>query len=302
MVNYVLDPGPVRVAARCSDQLEATIVLVGCGGTGGFLGEALARLVLGKRAVLALVDPDRVGPENLGRQAFQKADLGRFKAEVLAERLARGFGCEVAYSVVPYNAHVHAAAFSKPSRLGLVIGAVDNAAARRAIAATLDEQTGKQFSWGSPPPVFWLDAGNGFNSGQVLLGNALRPEQLRGAFNPSAGVCHALPAPSLQRPDLLQAPPPATVQAPACAVAVAVGEQSATVNQMMAALVASYVERLLDGTCAWMASYVDLNDGTLRCLPADPRLVASMVGLHFNALVDRRNHGVSREVSRIGSP
>jgi hypothetical protein len=208
---------------------------------------------------------------------------------VLAERLATHFACEVGYSVLPYNARVHAAAFRHPSRLGLIIGAVDNAAARRAIATTLDEHTSRPFGWGSPPPVLWLDAGNGYNSGQVLLGNALRPEQLRCAFDPSSGLCRALPAPSLQRGDLLQAPPSGNAQPPAtCAVAVVRHEQSATINQLMAAILASYVERLLAGTCTWMATYVDLQDGFLQCVPADPRQAAAVVGLHPNALVSQR--------------
>ena len=33
-----------------------------------------------------------------------------------------------------------------------------------------------------------------------------------------------------------------------------------------------------------MASYFDLDDGTLRCLPADPKLVADIAGLHPNAV------------------
>jgi hypothetical protein len=145
--------------------------------------------------------------------------------------------------------------------------------------------------FGAQPASLRVDTkGNGYNNGQVLLGNALRSEQIRGAFNLSAGVCRALPAPSLQRPDLLQAPPQTTVQPPACAVAVAVGEQSATINQIMAALMASYVERLLDRRCAWMASYVDMDNGTLQCVPADPRQVVPIVSLHVNALVDRGHH------------
>ena len=52
----------------------------------------------------------------------------------------------------------------------------------------------------------------------------------------------------------------------------------------MAAIAASYVEHLLTGTCAWMASYFDLDDGTLRCVPPDPKTVA---GLHVNAVVAR---------------
>ena len=173
------------------------------------------------------------------------------------------------------------------------------AAARRAIATTLDERTARPFDWGSPPPVLWLDAGNGYNSGQILLGNALRPEQVRGAFDPSVGVCRALPAPSLQRPDLLEAPPLNNVQPPAtCALAVAHAEQSATINQVMAALVASYVERLLNGTCTWMATYVDLHDGLLRCVPTDPGQVAAVVGLPTVSLLTGRRCSARNSRSR----
>lgn len=136
---------------------------------------------------------------------------------------------------------------------------------------------------GPLPSVWWLDSGNGRNSGQVLLGNATRPEALRGAFLPVAGRCRALPAPSLQRPDLLDAPPEPQPR-PDCAEAVAGGDQGPTINQMVAALAASYVEKLLGGTCAWMASYFDLDDGTLRCVPADPKTVAALAGLHPNAV------------------
>src|SRR5207237_8008503 len=138
----------------------------------------------GIRGALYLVDTCRVGPENLSRQAFGRSDLGRFKAEVLAERLTQSFAGELGYSVAPYDARVHAAAFARSSRLGLIVGAVDNAAARRAIAATLEHECARSYGWGSPPSVLWLDAGNGYNSGQVLLGNALRPDQLRGTFDP----------------------------------------------------------------------------------------------------------------------
>jgi hypothetical protein len=40
--------------------------------------------------------------------------------------------------------------------------------------------------------------GNGAASGQLYLGNALRAEGLRGAFNPETRLCRALPAPSIQ--------------------------------------------------------------------------------------------------------
>ena len=264
--------------------------MVGCGGTGGFLAEAVCRLLLGRRARLFLVDPDRVEPHNVARQAFDAADTGRFKAQVLAERLARRFGRGVGYSVLPYDAGLHARVFGGArSRLNLLVGCVDNGAARRALAATLDDDRAGYAGDGSQRPrqaVWWLDAGNGRNSGQVLLGNATRARGLRGAFPPGEERCRSLPAPSLQRPDLLEVPPaaPEPQTAPDCAQAVARGDQGPTVNQVAAALAASYVEKLLVGTCGWMATYFDLDDGTLRCVPADPTTVAAVAGLRRDAV------------------
>ena len=125
--------------------------------------------------------------------------------------------------------------------------------------------------------------GNGRNSGQLLLGNTTRPEALRRAFIPTDARCRALPAPSVQRPDLLNTPPESRPQAD-CAEAVAAAEQGPTINQVVASIAASYVEKLLAGICGWMATYFDLDDGMLRCLPADPKLVAEIAGRHPNAV------------------
>ena len=47
------------------------------------------------------------------------------------------------------------------------------------------------------------------------------------------------------------------------------GTQGPTINQVVASIAASYIEKLLAGTCTWMASYIDMDDGIMRCLPAD---------------------------------
>ena len=277
-MSYRIDPCRPGGRGRAEVEHTAVIVLVGCGGTGSFLAEALCRLLIGRPADVYLVDMDRVEQHNVGRQAFDRADVGRFKAQVLAERLSRRFGRTIGYSVLPYDRELHAQVFGHPlSRLNLLVGAVDNAAARRAIAATLD---------GHSNHVWWLDLGNGRNSGQALLGNAVRPEALRGAFVPHLALCRALPSPSLQRPDLLEAPP-----APAltldCAEAVVHEMQGPTINQVVAAIAANFIEKLLDDTCHWMSAYFDLDDGTLRCLPAEPKTVASLAGLHPNTVTQR---------------
>ena len=53
------------------------------------------------------------------------------------------------------------------------------------------------------------------------------------------------------------------------------------------AIAASYVEKLLNGTCGWMATYVDMDDGCFQCVPADQRHVAQIAVLHTNTVVNR---------------
>ncbi|MBA7689610.1 MAG: hypothetical protein GH143_01725 [Calditrichaeota bacterium] len=139
------------------------IVVVGCGGTGGFVAEGLCRLLNGYDIPLTLIDHDRVEPHNLIRQHFYAADVGKFKSQALAERLARQFGQRIGYSVYPFDADLIAQEFGGGmyARMvqGIIIGCVDNAEARRSIA--------NNFQFGN----WWLDAGNGYSSGQVLIGS-----------------------------------------------------------------------------------------------------------------------------------
>src|SRR4030042_2681916 len=106
-------PLTYRLAA---DRLREgdTILVVGCGGTGGFVAEGLCRMLAGARFDLVLVDHDRVEQRNLHRQNFYSEDLDKFKPQALAERLARKFGRPAGYSVNPFQLI--------ESRPGLVIG------------------------------------------------------------------------------------------------------------------------------------------------------------------------------------
>lgn len=48
-MTYLIDSRPV-VGRTARHTLDAAIVLVGCGGTGGFLADALCRLLIGRTA------------------------------------------------------------------------------------------------------------------------------------------------------------------------------------------------------------------------------------------------------------
>ena len=270
-----------------SPEAAPALVVVGCGGTGGFLAESIARLLLGREAMLYLVDMDRVEPHNVARQAFGREEVGRFKAQALAERLAERYAREVGYSVLPYDRALHARAFDGARGLKLVVGCVDNAYARRAIAETLGQGVPAPYGYSQSREVWWLDCGNGRNSGQVLLGSVTSPAELKGSFREAEGVCTALPAPSMQSSELLDAAPRPPEPELDCAERIERTEQGPTINQVIAALAVSYVEKLLTGSCSWMASYVDMDAGTLATVAADPKAVSRLSGLHPNAIVSR---------------
>jgi molybdopterin/thiamine biosynthesis adenylyltransferase len=65
----------------------SNVLIVGCGGIGCALAELLARAGVGK---ISLIDADSIEVSNLQRQmAYTPADLGFYKADVLAKRLTQ---------------------------------------------------------------------------------------------------------------------------------------------------------------------------------------------------------------------
>ena len=246
------------------------ITVVGCGGTGGFVAEGICRLFQGREATIVLVDHDRVEPHNLLRQNFYPDDVGKFKSQALADRLARDYRRSIGYSVYPFrneDSRPNGNGFpGLPAYCGnLIIGCADNAAARRAMAECLP----------GDPRRWLIDAGNDSNWGQVLVGNVAEPVILE--ESPFAGeTCYLAPAPTLQRPDLLTAvsarPPDVD-----CAAALDLTDQDPTINQMMASIVLQVVRRMVAGTCPFMGLYVDMDQGTVSPTYVTPEAVERLV-------------------------
>jgi len=236
--------------------------------------EGLCRLLANSELDLLLVDHDRVEPHNLRRQNFFEGDVGKFKSQALAERMARHYGRPVGYSVYPYDRDLlnEATGIGMRQNKGIIIGCVDNADARRSIADRIE--------WGD----WWLDAGNGHQSGQVLFGNTRKQSELEGSFNETDQTVSHLPVPSLQLPSLLHPPTKPAIRDLDCAEAIEEDDQSPTINQMMATLVLEFMYRLLKGTLTWMGAYVDLDAGNLTTVPAEPETVAMMFGLKVDTL------------------
>ena len=74
---------------RISEQATVKIVLLGAGGTGGYLIPHLYRIAhsINKSIRIIMCDGDVVKEKNLIRQNFVRQDIGHNKAKVLAERM-----------------------------------------------------------------------------------------------------------------------------------------------------------------------------------------------------------------------
>ena len=264
------------VSLKGSDNPK--LVIVGCGGTGSLVAEGLCRLLINSDLTLMLVDFDRVEPHNLLRQNFFAGDVGKFKSQALAERLSRQYGRKIGYSVFPYKRDM----FDTPIGRGMInkamsliiIGCVDTTEARRSIA------DGMSANWNN----WWLDVGNGHHSGQVLLGNTGKPDEMKESFDSASHTVTRLPLPSVQLPALL-IPPVENTRPRDCAEAIEDDEQSPTINQAMAMLVVDFMYRLLNGTLTNTGAYIDLDAGTLQTVPATPATVARMCGLRVSELM-----------------
>ncbi len=253
------------IAEYHKKRMNNHVLVVGCGGTGGFVAEGLCR-ILPPDWRIVLQDHDRVEERNLLRQNFYESDLGKFKAQALAERLSTNYNRAIGYKVLPFGLN-SAGMYSVPS---IYIGCVDNADARRRIC---QEPMGL---------AYWIDAGNSHHSGQVLIGNC-NEYGMKGSFLPSSGIARMLPLPSVQLPSILD---PVAAPEPDCATAVQREEQSPVINQMMATLVLQAVHALINSRLTWMATYVDLEAGTLSTVHIEPKTVARILKVRVDTLIN----------------
>lgn len=144
---------------------EVTFIVVGCGGTGGYLVPNLARMAANFDAPnirIVLLDGDIVEHKNLKRQNFIVPDIGKPKAQVLAERYSAALGIEIQYEteyikdVDTLENLVH----SDDSGATVVLGCVDNHRTRQVLAEWFRAKKGR----------IWIDAGNEEMHGQVICG------------------------------------------------------------------------------------------------------------------------------------
>lgn len=220
------------------------LVLVGVGGTGGYLAQGVAKLVAGYDLDLdvSLIDPDIVEERNIYRQNFLACEVGHAKAEVLAARLNAQFG--TAFASYVGKGEEYDRAHRDSGYRTLFVTCVDTLAARTPYAAK----------------PLWLDCGNALAHGQVVFGTTARKSACKDAAKgwQNTPTVKALPNAALKLglADLAEEP-----AAPSCA-AQPFAEQGCFVNELAALSALTIVHQLLvAGTVTTPAIWFDLRRG-----------------------------------------
>ena len=151
---------------KFSKNNSLKIILIGAGGAGGYIAPHLYRIAYasGRKVQIIIADGDIVEKKNLIRQNFADCDIGKNKAQVLAERYAGAFGIKANYipdfieSKFMLEELTSSAAFNGPQTI--LIGAVDNNRSRQMCHDVFQESRN----------IIYIDSGNGEYTGQIVCG------------------------------------------------------------------------------------------------------------------------------------
>ena len=239
------------------EQREIQLILVGCGGTGSWLAPAIARVGkilierFQKAVEIIFFDPDRVEEKNTYRQNFCSAEIGKNKAEALAERYGFAWGIEIKAVEKFFSGDV----MRHYGGLRVIIGCVDRASGRKEIMDAIGNG------------CVWLDCGNTRSYGQVLCG--VQPNHNAKPFA-IPGYCGMLPLPGVVHPELVTVgedlePSFTKDNGLSCAEIALLDSQGLAINQRMAAGAADYLVRMsITKDLRKYATYIDLESGTTQ--------------------------------------
>lgn len=248
---------PVTIPHKNDNPMGFNIMVVGAGGTGGYLVRDLARFIYALREKgdprqfsISLIDGDEVEAKNVLRQNFMGKDIGKKKSDVLAKRYANAFGIEIQSVSEMANANLLGELHKHDNVRGqniqnIVVGCVDNHDARRAMKTYSDNRSN----------VYWIDSGNETKSGQAVIGygrfnrNTNGYRSSRNAYNvPQRNTVFSLPNVVDLYPEIGDAAQDVVEETKvSCAEASMVDTQNIFVNMTAAGHVLSYIRQVVMG-------------------------------------------------------
>jgi len=233
-----------------TNDINFHIIIIGAGGTGGYLIPNLSRFIASlpsneenfKNHIITIVDGDKVEEKNIIRQNFITQDIGRYKAEVLAERYSQAFGIELnAYTEYietedELDYILNLCNFHVP----IIVGCVDNNKTRQLIHKAFFKMNRL---------IFWLDGGNEEFSGQVVLGSNYYYKHLKEEhFNPSIPLRVFLSPVTMLYPDILEDQDSKFNSELSCAENAISAPQSITANLTSANIIMNFLTQIMSAT------------------------------------------------------
>lgn len=235
-----------------------TVNLIGCGGSGSAMLSGLARLdhtmrKLGHRGLhVTSYDPDTVSETNVGRQLFAPAELGLNKAEALTTRLNRFYGLD-------WDAKDQLFDKNSNTTANIVISCVDTAKARLHIDSVLRPAMHKE-SCGEHDCYYWMDLGNGQNTGQIIMGTVAAGKKIQSnLFRPVLTLPTVTQEYNLENVNEED-------NGPSCSMAEAIARQDIFINSTLSNIAATLLWNLLKNHMTDIRGAY-LNLGTFRMSP-----------------------------------
>lgn len=146
------------------------IFVIGVGGTGSHLTSFLTQLLgnnpeLKNKHSITLIDGDIVEEKNLRTQKFLSSDVGKSKAEVLADRYSAVYNMDIGYidSYIESEDQLKKIAVTNTSR-SIIVSCVDNNKARKIIDNVFNANTQRRYYYSS---MIYIDTGNSSGEGEL---------------------------------------------------------------------------------------------------------------------------------------
>lgn len=237
---------------------QVEVLVIGAGGTGsqvtqGFGPLHTALLALGHPSGLSVtvMDPSVVREANLARQPFYAADLGQYKATVVATRVMAQYAAQdlTVRAAISDDIQDVVGRF----RPDVIFGCVDTRKARAAIAKVK-----------SVNRLWWMDIGNRNDDGQCIFGTLVRNENEQDI--PHVGKLY---------PEAIDTKRPEDNQ-PSCSMAESLERQSLYINRLMATVALDMFSRFLREGLEHHGRIINLREGTMNRIAVDPEVWARM--------------------------
>jgi len=158
---------------RLKKDNSYNIIVVGTGGTGSHFTSFLSQLIgnnkiYKKNYKVTLIDGDEVEEHNLRTQKFLPEDIGKLKAEVLADRYSSVFDMSIGYidRYIESESDLTNLFEGSFGDVNIIVSCVDNNKARRIIDKVFNKN--KRYN------IIYIDTGNSSGSdelhGQTIVG------------------------------------------------------------------------------------------------------------------------------------